>query len=233
MEWNGLAGSDTGGGVSNTETESRRLRVAMDSTGGVFAAWEEVLDENSEAVRVSYFDGSVWQSIAGADSATDIASGARTYVNDIEVDSQDRALVLSTACPDPTSCKGALDRYGDSDWETLGQRSEDIWVIAQRVLDNGLTIDARDHPIVAWGPSEVFVVHFDGAEWEELDESATGGGVSNSEDRSTWPRVAATDDLVCVTWSEHNPLILAPEDSDKTYSGGDDYSLLMRCHELH
>ncbi len=65
-------------------------------------------------------------------------------------------------------------------------------------------------PIVSWvggttGSLEIYAVRWDGEAWAELSGSATAGGISNSEAPSRHPAVLASEDGVCVAWSESGP----------------------------
>ena len=69
--------------------------------------------------------------------------------------------------------------------------------------DRVLAVGPDGTPWLAWTDAgEVLLRRWNGAAWEGVDGSGSGGGVSNSASSSDQPAIGFLDGKVCVAWIE-------------------------------
>ncbi|MEK7865597.1 MAG: hypothetical protein AAB434_02875 [Planctomycetota bacterium] len=87
VNWVEMAGSATGGGVSNTAAASFSPSIAVDGTGNIVIAWSETVGAQSE-IFARRFDGAAWvEAGTGAASGGGISRNpGQSFAPDISVD---------------------------------------------------------------------------------------------------------------------------------------------------
>jgi len=81
---------------------------------------------------------------------------------------------------------------------------------ARESREPSLALDSSGQPVVAWAHTadtnfEIHLKRFDGTFWNEIDGSATGGGVSNTNADSRYPSLDISRDRACVAWTDAGP----------------------------
>lgn len=228
--WNGTswvqmgAGSDSGGGISNSTGNSTTPALAVSATGALFAAWRDTGIGNGE-IYLRRWNGTSWVEL-GTGSASGGGVSNTTGV------SENPALAIPdngwpiVAWKDDTSGSDEIyvKRWNGSAWVELGNDSATGGGISNSTGNTfrpALIIPPDGFPIVAWsdtsnGNAEIYVRRYNGLDWEEMSSgSASGEGISNNSGGSFRPSMAVGPD--------GNPII-AWEDS----SGGSDFEIYVR-----
>lgn len=228
--WNGTswvqmgAGSDSGGGISNSTGNSTTPALAVSANGALFAAWRDTGIGNGE-IYVRRWNGTAWVELG-----TGSASGGG--VSNTPGVSENPALAISAngwpivAWKDDTSGSDEIyvKRWNGSAWVELGNDSatgDGISHSSGNTFRPALVIPPDGFPIVAWsdtssGNAEIYVRRYNGLDWAEMgNSSASGGGLSNNNGGSFRPSMAVG--------ANANPII-AWEDA----SGGSDFEIYVR-----
>lgn len=213
--WNGSAwievgGSASGGGISDTATISQWPSVAIDSQGKVYVAWEEVTASDKE-IFLRRWNGSAWEEVAGSATGGGISNNTgdsgRPF---LLVDSNDVPIVgWSDGSSGDTEI--FVRRLAGGSWTEIGGSASGGGV-SNNTGDSRppvLGVDSTGALFVTWpdnsgGEFNIFVRRWDGNNWIEVGSgSASGGGISGTNEVSLAPHIAiAPDDTVYVIWYE-------------------------------
>lgn len=206
--WEELAGSATGGGISNTASASEYPSVAVDGSGNPCVAWQEDSD-----IFFRRWNGSSWEEIGG--SATWPGLGGNTQLlstrPNVALDGDGNPMVAWEYYQEANNPEVYLLRWDGADWVPLGGSfgmggiSVTPGSVSTRI---SIAVDGAGYPVVAWyeyssGPAEIYLRRWNGSAWIELGGSASGAGLSNTAGWSYSPSVAidALGNPV-VAWSE-------------------------------
>jgi hypothetical protein len=199
LAWNGsawaaLAGSQTPPGVGMTSYPVALAIGAQDAP----VVFGPQFGGPCSPIR---YDGSAWQTVGNA--AWPVACGGGINNRAMAMTSAGNPVVAWTT----TAPEVYLLRWTGSRWEELdGSASGDGVTRSNRhVGQYAMTVDPYDRPVVAWedgrsGQSQIYLRRWSGSHWEEVQGSATNGGVSASDAPALAPSVAARAGRLCVAW---------------------------------
>lgn len=221
-KWNNSAwvevgsGSASGGGISNTGSQSFGAAVALGDDGLPFVGWTEDLSGSDYEIYVRHWNGTSWEQVGGS-SASDGG------ISNNPGDSDDLALAWS---PNGYIYAAWADRSdGDSEiyvkrwkdglsaWQEVGSGSASGGGISDNDSTSyapSIAVAADNAVYLAWtdrdaSDTEIYLKRYtDSTGWQELGpHSASDGGISNNEGSSLDPDVAVgPDGRPAVVWSD-------------------------------
>jgi hypothetical protein len=192
--WSALAGSSIPPGIGQT---SYPVALAVGAQGAPIVFGPQFSGPCSP-VR---YDGGMWQTLGNAAWPVKCGSGINNRA--LAVDSVGNPVVAWTT----TAPEVYLLRWNGSIWEELDGSASGGGVTRSNhhVGQFALTVDPFDRPVVAWedsssGQSQIYLRRWSGADWDEVQGSASDGGVSTSSVAALAPSVAARAGRLCVAW---------------------------------
>lgn len=206
------SGSASGGGVSNTDGDSRQPELAAAPDGSVYLAWTEYTAWDSE-IYVRRWNGSAWVEV-GSGSAS--GSGVSSNL----LDSEQPTIAVHPAGPILLAWqdRGGFDwdvyvrAFVNGRWEEVGAGSAGGEGVSRNGRDStrpSIVVSAAGRPVVGWvdasdGDTDVYVRQFDGAAWVALGtDSAGGDGISPGDGHSRLRHMAAAPDgSIYAAWAE-------------------------------
>lgn len=207
-------GSASGGGISNTEGESRIPDLAVNLDSNPIVVWQDDVSGDQE-IYLLQWNGVAWVEIGtnsaalGGISDNDGDSGGPS----LAIDSSGQPLVAWT---DNSSGNWEIyvRRWDGMDWVELGTGSASGGGISDNSgisYSPSLVIAPDQTPIVAWadrtsGEDEIYVRRWNGVDWVEMGAgSAVGGGISNNSGRSHQPSLAVSSSgEIAVAWTDNS-----------------------------
>ena len=203
--WEELGGSASNGGIGNGYFYG--ISLAINSLGYPIVVWG-----TGSEIYLKQWNGSNWEGLGGSSSGGGIGSG----YTDTESLAINNAGYPVVAWINSTS-EGKriyLKQWNGTTWEELGGSASDKGVSGSIGEIVGISLDINDvgNPVVVWGYNinsynrEIYLKQWNGNEWEELDNSASEGGISNSSGLSMSPSIAIN--------SSGNPVVAWSEESD-------------------
>ena len=221
--WVGIGGSATGGGISNTEGDSSYTSLAIGANGEPVVAWSETLSDGNLEIFVKHWNGSAWVGMSGAAAGDNISETAGESVLPVlAVDHQGRPIAAWSE--NNSGFKIYLRRWNGSVWEGLAGSAGGggISTGSVRALSPSLAINSLGNPVVAWeeqtpdGNVDIYLKRWNGSAWEEMGDSATGGGISLNVGLSLRPSLAiTTGGEIAVAWEDDS-------------GPGDDYDIYVK-----
>ncbi len=208
-EWVDFAGSGTAGGVSNSGPWVTRPVLAVFSDGRPLVAWENYAT-SARKIFLKQWTGAVWQEMGGDSGGLGLFAGAvKVRAPALVIDSTDRTVIAWSEENLSGIWQVRLQRWTGSAWEQLGASAgaDGLSNTPGDSISPSIALDGSDNPIVVWtdhssGVNEIYLRHWDGTSWQEVQGSASAGGISNSN-ASSYSAVAAWHDgMICVLWTE-------------------------------
>jgi hypothetical protein len=183
--------------------------LGVDSLGQITLAWATDFSMRRTQIYVGRWNGSDFDGLghhsawAGGISANSGSSNIPAMVFDTSdhpvVAWMDRSMWIRRIY---------IRRFDGSQWQEFGVDSAQREGIARvesfyhrhRIA---LALDPWDNPVVAWSDDgDIYLLRWNGSEWEELGGSGSGRGVSNRDDSDFDPAVAVgPDGQPIVAWS--------------------------------
>ncbi|GEM_PF-1903943 len=194
--WEELGGSATAGGISATGGQSYLPGVALDSLGRPAVVWQDD-DSGRHSIYLRRWNGVAWEELGGSGSGGGLSNSAgRATAPDMELDASGNPWVVWE--DDSLGPTEIYLRYWDgAAWVELGGSATSGGVSGTPSVSSSpsIAMDALGRPWVAWqdispGNSEVYLRRWDGAAWVEVGGSASGGGISDTAEASTQPRLS-------------------------------------------
>jgi len=211
--WEELAGSGSGGGVSDSPGSSLRPCVAVDPWETPWVAWQETPPNGNPNIQLRRWTGSAWEAFGESANGAGITEAIRLLNSlhpTLAINSSGNPVVAGMA----VSPGGIyLIRWNGTAWEELGGSATDYGISgpgAEIAQNPSLALGPSGNPVVAWqdenigGPEEIYLRRWNGTEWEELDGSGSSGGLSKTAGFSEFPVVAVD--------SSGNPVVAWMED---------------------
>jgi hypothetical protein len=161
-----------------------------------------VFPENgSLTIFARRFDGEAWQPLG--DTGQVVESGSADLT--VAVDSAGQVLVAWAQYGAGGGIR--LRRFDGLAWSDLGV-AEPSFISPEGAEIPSLAIDGQDRPVLAWTqrdaygqPGRAYLRRFDGASEVELGGSASGGGVSGSDDADSAAVAIAESGEPVVAWT--------------------------------
>jgi len=174
-------GSASGDGIGAGGSPS----LAVDQNGDPIVAW----GANHE-IYVKKWNGVEWVELDGSASGGGVSnSSGSSQLPSIAVDSQGYPVVAWKDATDG-DWEIYIKRWDGTNWAEIGTGSASSGGISDNSdISEGasLALDGNDYPVVAWhdgpwGDRNIYIKRWDGSSWVEIGtESATGGGISNTD----------------------------------------------------
>ena len=207
--WVGLAGSASGGGISNTKTRSGRPALAL-SEGLPTVAWAET--DTVGEIYLRRYNGSAWVEVGNH-------SASNGGVSNTPEDSFYATLIYSdggkpyVAWYDEVG--GQREVYAatleGNEWVPAGSGAASGGGISNTPRDSTEpNLAASGIPFLAWQEktatdNEVYVRRLVGTNWVEVGNgSASGGGISNNSGDSDFPVTAFVNGRLYVAWEDNS-----------------------------
>ncbi|MBK8011584.1 MAG: hypothetical protein IPK13_09545 [Deltaproteobacteria bacterium] len=203
--WSGSAWEFLGARALNVDPADRASwpSVATGPDGTVFVAFDEVTRENGHRTFVMRWSGAVWSVVSGGAVVT--TSGVETYSPSLVVDRAGAPVIALYQIAQSTSESSShVFRYTQDTWEPVGGAID----VPPNVDTVGpvLTLDANDHPVVAFTESaeqnSVRVAGWTGSAWEAL-----GDALDLAPEQTAFAPAIALDPRgkPSVAWTEWDP----------------------------
>jgi hypothetical protein len=209
-QWTGTSWTEIGGPVADPALGPvGRPSLAVDSTGAPVVAWFRRNDSNGHMnVYVHRYKDGNWSSIEG-DGV--VAGGAIWASNpSLAIDRSDFPVVAyqEQATQSGPTWGVFVSRWDGSSWQRVGGGGLSTGPRESR--EPSLALDSGGQPVVAWTEAtdrnfEIYLRHYDGSSWAQLDGSATTGGVSKTNTDSRYPSLDIARDRACVSWTDAGP----------------------------
>ncbi|MFH1808359.1 MAG: hypothetical protein ABIJ09_06435 [Pseudomonadota bacterium] len=207
--WVELDGSASSGGVSHTPDNSGYPVLKLDSSDHPVVAWHESIDGNSE-IYLRVHDGTGWVELARSATSGGVSrtAGASWYVA-LDLDSAGQPVVAWHDHQAGTA-EILLRAFDGIAWQQLAGSAQASGLSATPgdSYNPVLAIDAQDRPLVAWGDDssgtwQIDLRRYSPPSWDELQGSATGGGISASPAESWFADLALdATGLPTVVWHD-------------------------------
>ena len=205
VRWNGAEWRYVGGEVCTTRGASDADHadspsIAMDPEGRLWLAY--VVD--SSAIEVRRINDSGSELIGGTVTGPSAIAPLDPVIS---LDAQGTAWIAWSDERDGIHHVFAARNSGGAWHGVAGSTSNGISHTTRGGTSPQLVIDGHGQPIVAWlahtdETTEVYARRYNGAQWQELSGSASGGGISNSDAPATSLALNLTANQLCVTWAE-------------------------------
>ncbi len=205
------AGSASGGGISQTATESEWPSMGISTSGVVYVAWEESQAADKE-IYVRHWNGNAWAEVGvGSASGGGISNNAGDSGRPFLAVDQNGNPIVGWSDDSPGDTEVYARRWSGGTWGEVGG-SASGGGISNNAGDSRppvIGVDSTGIIYVTWpdntgGHFDIYVKSWDGNAWVEVGAgSAASGGISGSSEVSLAPHVAvAPDDTVYVIWYE-------------------------------
>jgi hypothetical protein len=208
--------SASAGGISNNAGNSLTPSIAIDIAGNIYVAWEDDSDGDPEIyVKRWNESNSTWDlDIATTGGISDNATNSVTP--SIAIDSTNRVYVAWEDDPNGTH-EIYVKMWDGTNWVELNGSASGGGITNNVNTGNlfsftpSITVNADGNVYVAWqswdnttGNSEIYIKKWDGANWVELNGSATAGGISDNAGFSESPEVTINNQTgdIYLTWQD-------------------------------
>lgn len=204
------AGGASGGGISNNDGDSTLPSLVIQGAEAV-VAWADKSGDDTE-IYLRRFSDNAWVEVgAGSAVAGGVSNNVGTSRSPILALADDGALYLVWSDDSAGNYEIFVKRWVGS-WGEVGGGSAAGGGISQTAAHSHapkIAMDEHDRPVVVWyqvtaADTEIFLRRWDGANWEELGGSASGGGLSNNSGASAHPAVSAGAAGLSVAWNDNS-----------------------------
>lgn len=218
--WNGSdwvevgASSASGGGISNTNGDSKNPSLAIAPDGTPYVAWEDYSNGGDGDIYVRAWKGGSWEEVGTGSASGDGVSNSLGW-------SENAALAIAPngtpflAWDDWSSGYAQIyvRAWNGVIWSEVGLDSASGEGISKSSGYAGMPtigISSTNVPFIAWSniktgeEGEIYVRAWNGSDWIEVGEgSASDGGISNTNSLSNFPSLAInSNDTPYLTWAE-------------------------------
>lgn len=170
--WEELAGSGSGGGLSNSAGDSSVPHVVLDSAGNPYVAWDENVASNWE-IYLRRWNGVAWEELGGSGSGGGVSANAGGSQGPwVELDGSGYPVVAWCDTIAVGNAEIYLRRWDGSTWVELGGSATGggISANAEKSYNPCLALDASGNPHVAWCQQngidwELHYLRWNGAAW--------------------------------------------------------------------
>ncbi len=209
------AGSASGGGVSGFLRPAIYPSVAVSQNGLPIVAWCGFADADTSDIYLLRWNGTDWEELAGSGTEGGVSNRhGSSYYPSLALDADDNP-VLAWHAGFAGRADIFLRRWNGDQWQELGGSGSQFGIsnTNRESRDPSLSLDSNGHPVVAWTESladsenvEIYLRRWNGTTWEEVEQSASGNGISNNPGVSWYPSVIVDDnDQPVVAWYDYTP----------------------------
>jgi hypothetical protein len=187
--WEEIAGSATGGAISNTSGRAIMPFVALDGGRAPVVAWAEQLMV-ADSVYLRRFDGSAWSELGGSGHGMGVSTTREVAVLGI---SQNGQPIIGWTDPSHTI---QIRRWDGMTWAPFAGGGFDP--SPDDVFSFTMAVGPNDEMAIAWDAitstttdnAEIHLRLWDGMSWRSLAGSGTGPGISANRGYSVEPSIA-------------------------------------------
>lgn len=207
--WSALGGSATGGGISNDSADSQFPKITVDSGGKPWVTWQSG-DSASSRIYVKYWNGSSWVEASGSATGDGISpqvgiGGMPEKLPTIDKFArrpdiglyQGQPMVVWENVAGATLDDIYAKYWNGSAWMELGASATGGGISNNLSTSNTpsiATLPQDGNPVVAWADLlGIYLVKWNGTNWEQIDNSANGQGLSQTTAVTRLPQVATGD----------------------------------------
>lgn len=184
--WQGLAGSDTGGGISGLKIAWWPDMVLPDDDRPV-VAWSHY-----GGVYLRRFDGLTWVELDGSDTSPGVAAHPAD-TNLYCLASGPGSTFYVAWCDNRTGEYEPYMRYWTgSAWEGVGG-SDQVPIVQTNRTSDRIKVRVRQdgRPVVAWADEhEIYIRVFDGGQWQRFGAFSTLNEAQMADDTASFPALA-------------------------------------------
>jgi len=202
-------GSASGGGISNNGGASQGVTMAVGPNNHLYVAWSDTSAGDAE-IYLRRWDGTSWSDLGGSASGGGISNNGGASLWPSLAVAPDGNPWVAWHDETPGAAEIYIKRWTGTAWEPVGSGSASGGGIsnnsgASAFVD--LQIASNGHAFTVWaddsaGNDEIYLRQWNGSAWVALANSASGGGISNSGNRSGRPALALNAGLPAVAWAE-------------------------------
>jgi hypothetical protein len=210
--WTELAGSATGGGLSNSSGQA--LEPAIVAGSGVqFVTWADSRT-GTFAIYAALHTSAGWQELAGSSHGAGVsATTGPSRRPSISLSASGQPLIAYTVFSGSASdiAVAAYDpsaNGGSGGWVGLGSSLAGGGISGTGAADNAVIVNTATGPVVAWldrsgGSTNVYVKQYVGGSWVALGSgAASGSGLSASASNVADLSLATDGANVAVAWTQ-------------------------------
>ena len=220
--WNGSSweevglGSASGGGISDNDLASAWPSLAIAPDGTPYVAWEDTNRDPNEQREtfLRRWDRAAWVELGGSATGGGISANKGSSGPPSLAVAPDGTPYVAWSDSSFGNAEIYLRCWNGATWEEVGAGSATGGGISDDESPSyspSIAIAGNGTPYVAWedhgsGDSEIYVRRWNGASWEEVGAgSASGGGISDDDGRSTDASLAvAPDGTPYLAWSDES-----------------------------
>ncbi|WP_374686457.1 hypothetical protein [Promineifilum sp.] len=206
------SGSASGGGVSNTEGDSRQPALAAAPDGSIYLAWAEYTSWDSE-IYVRRWNGSAWVEVgSGSASGSGVSNNLFGSAQPTLAVHPTGVILLAWQDLGGFDWDVYVRAFVNGRWEEVGSGSATGEGVSRNSRDSthpSIVVNSAGRPVVGWtdasdGDTDVYVRQFDGESWVALGtDSAGGDGISPGDGHSRLRHLAAAPDgSIYAAWAE-------------------------------
>ena len=213
--WNGsawieLGGSATGGGISDSSDHSFDVHLQLDNNGFPIVVWSESVYGGDGDIYLKKWNGTAWVEIGGSATGGGISNtSGDSYSPCLAIDQSGNIYV---AWWDLGESEIYLKKWNGTNWTEIGNSASNggISNAVNTSSYPSLALSSDGSPFVCWqqkvGGSyeyEIYLRYWDGDTWQELGNSANGGGISDTGgDARISDLVLDNNDCPIVVWRD-------------------------------
>jgi hypothetical protein len=196
LSWIELGGSATGNGISQAGGWSYTPALALDAADNPCVAWAQYVAGGSYEAYLRRWDGQQWAEVGGSASGGGI-SAMSTYAFLLKVALTPSGNPVVAWKYDPGTVGSGIINYANQEvflrswngsaWQELGGSASGSGVSDSPTglgLHYELAVDGAGYPILVWrelGSADIILRRWNGSSWVALGNSASPGGLSDSE----------------------------------------------------
>jgi parallel beta-helix repeat protein len=207
--WEELAGSAQGGGISNAPTGDNALQptIALDSSGNPIVAWTQSLGA-ATIIHVVRYDPTANSGTGGwVSMGSTVFFGGFRATSDPQVVETSDGPVVAWLDDDSGIMNVYVAAYNGSSWapfESSDDTGSGVTKSSTPISQYSLATDGT-HVAIAWTQligrtSYIYLLEQTGGTWAQVNNSASGSGVSGSIASAAQPSVAFDISSLYVAW---------------------------------
>jgi len=237
-QWSELAGSGSGAGISGPTGTRSNPTIATCADGSLVVAWTQIVSQGANSVACTYlraYSGGAWIEVGGSATGNGVSGdcGDGDWSPKVMCGSDNVPLAASPkGIPGTSAGPVRVRRFNGSGWDQIGgalaktPTGSAIDVYTEAV---DFALDRDNNPVVTWVATtgDIYLRRWDGTKWAEVNGSASGGGITNSDAGSWGPALAISNEMICVLWAGQDPSFCANDGCDTDFVPTS--RILMRC----